>query len=95
MVTAYALIDEKDAVLYIASEKLDDEFIQYFDSQGITVKDYDGLIDDLKLLSEDMNVMIDPNKLNQAVYEFIPKVKSIIKQNSPISLMKSIKMNLN
>ncbi len=91
VVTAYALIDEKDAVLYIASEKLDDESIQYFDSQGITVKDYDGLIDDLKLLSEDMNVMIDPNKLNQAVYESIPKVKSIIKQNSPISLMKSIK----
>lgn len=91
VVTAYALINQQEAILYIDKKKLNDISIQYLDSQGIIHKEYGTLEADLKQLSADARVLIDANKLNQAMYEAIPKVKSIIKQNSPISLLKSIK----
>ncbi len=91
VVTAYAVINQQEAILYIDSKKLNDVSIQYLENQNIIYKEYDALEADLRQLSTDARVMIDANKLNQAVYEAIPAVKSIIKQNSPISLLKSIK----
>lgn len=91
VVTSYALITDTEAILYISSDKLDEEAIEYLDSQGITYKDYDALTADLTALSTDTKVMFDANKLNQALFEALPKDVSFVMQNSPIALMKSIK----
>ncbi len=88
---AYALINQKEAVLYVDAAKLDAEIIDYLRKEGISTKEYLQIYEDLKLLPDTSQVMFDGAKLNQSLFETLPKNCNFINQASPISFMKSIK----
>jgi len=86
-VTAYALVDEKRAMLFISSEQLTDEMKKYLSSQNVEIKDYNDVFDEVEKLKG--TVYLDGSRTNVFLYS---KIKAEIKKGVNFtSLMKCIK----
>jgi Xaa-Pro aminopeptidase len=64
---SYAVITADEATLYINSGKLDEEARSYLAESGVTVKPYDSLFDDARVLSETNQVSPDANGNERAI----------------------------
>lgn len=89
--TAYALVDDTEAVIYISPEKLSEEVRSYFASQQVLVKDYQQIYKDLGSISKDKRVLLDGSKINQSLFEAIAPACAVINRMSQVTLLKSIK----
>ncbi len=89
--TAYALVDDTEAVIYISPEKLSEEVRSYFASQQVLVKDYQQIYKDLGSISKDKRVLLDGSKINQSLFEAITPECAVINRMSPVTMLKSIK----
>lgn len=89
--TAYALVDDTEAVIYISPEKLSEEVRSYFASQQVLVKDYQQIYKDLGSISKDKRVLLDGSKINQSLFEAITPACAVINRMSQVTLLKSIK----
>lgn len=89
--TAYALVDESKAVIYIPAEKLTEEVRSYLASQQVLIKDYQQIYNDLGAVSKDKRILLDGSKINQSLFEAITPVCAVINHMSPVTLLKSIK----
>lgn len=81
-VVSYLVITPTSATIYINKEKVTDDVASYLLQEGVSIRPYDSIIDDLS--TSDIPVQIQPNKTNHAVYEAIP---SPILCDSPIGKM--------
>lgn len=91
VVTAYALVDDTEAVIYISPEKLTEEVRSYFASQQVLVKEYQQIYKDLGSISNDKRVLLDGSKINQSLFEAITPACAVINRMSPVTMLKSIK----
>lgn len=89
--TAYAMVDDTEAVIYISPEKLTEEVRSYFASQQVLVKDYQEIYKDLGSISNEKRVLLDGSKINQSLYEAIAPECGVLNRMSPVTLLKSIK----
>lgn len=89
--TAYALVDDTEAVIYISPEKLSEEVRSYFASQQVLVKDYQQIYKDLGSISKDKRVLLDGSKINQSLFEAITPECAVINRMSSVTMLKSIK----
>jgi len=94
VVIAYATVEIDKATLFIASEKLTSETKLYLKNEGVTIANYLQIYEVLAQLSSSTTILVDGNKLNQALYQSLPA--TCIKRNtmSPIFKLKSIKNNV-
>jgi Xaa-Pro aminopeptidase len=88
---AYAMVDNEEATLFIASEKVTSETRQYLENEGVSVADYLAIYEALKEIPTSKAVLVDGAKLNQALFEAIPATCSIRNSMSPVFKLKSIK----
>lgn len=87
VVTAYALIDEKRAVLFISPSQLTDEVKSYLASQGVEIADYEDVFSEVENLKD--SVYLDPNRCNTYLYS---KIKAkVVKGVNISSTMKAVK----
>jgi Xaa-Pro aminopeptidase len=86
---AYLLIDSKKAVLYINRDKLTDEVETYLHEEGVSVNNYEDVVDGLKHYGE-YSILLDTNETNYTLYNKV-SCQEIIRHNSPIPAMKAIK----
>ena len=91
VVIAYALVKNEKATLCIAPEKLTPETSDYLQSQGVTVAPYLAIYDLLKEIVPSKSVLVDGGKLNQALFESIPKGCAIRNTMSPAFKLKGVK----
>ena len=91
VVIAYALVENDKATLCIAPEKLTPETSDYLQSQGVTVAPYLAIYDLLKEIVPSKSVLVDGGKLNQALFESIPKGCAIRNTMSPAFKLKGVK----
>jgi len=91
VVIAYALIDTKNTILYIDEVKLTPETSAYLAGEQVIVKPYLAIYDDLKATGLQQKVLVDGAKLNQSLFEAIPKSCTKINQMSPVFKLKAIK----
>ena len=91
VVIAYALVENDKATLCIAPEKLTPETSDYLQSQGVTVVPYLAIYDLLKKIVPSKSVLVDGGKLNQALFESIPKGCAIRNTMSPVYKLKGVK----
>lgn len=91
VVIAYAMLDAKNCVLYLEDRKLTDDTAAYLAGENVTVKPYLSVYDDLRALPLQNKVLVDGAKLNQSLYEAIPKSCTKINQMSPVFKLKAIK----
>ncbi len=91
VVIAYATVDENNATLFVAPEKLTAQTKSYLENEGVTVSDYLNIYDSLNGISPSKAVLIDGAKFNQSLFEAIPAGCVIRNSMSPVFKLKSIK----
>ena len=88
---AFTVITDSSVTLFIDQRKLDISINQYLDSNEITVKSYNDIYDYVKSLRQ-KKVLINPNKVNYAIYKALESVNStVIFDNDPTAILKAIK----
>ncbi len=91
LVLSYAVITEDQMQLYIDETKLDDGIRKSFAADGITVHPYNDIYQDIKGLKDEEVLLIDPGKLNYALYSNIPENVKKVERANPEVLFKAMK----
>ncbi len=91
VVIAYALVDEKNATLFIDADKVNEADRKALQQQGVCLAAYDAVLEAIRTLQPDASVLVDGGKLNQSLFEAIPAGCTIRNTMSPVFKMKSIK----
>lgn len=89
LLLCYSIIYNDKVVLYIDDSKLDSEIKDRLSADNVVIKPYNDIYEDVKGLSG--TVLIDPDRLNYAMYKNIPDSVHIERAMNPTILMKSIK----
>ena len=69
VVTAYALVDESRAILFISEKQLTSEVKEYLASQGVEIRDYEAVFSEVEKLTG--SVYLDPSRTNVFLYSKI------------------------
>ncbi len=91
VVIAYAMLDANSCTLYLDEAKLTNETAAYLAAEKVTVKPYLEIYEDLNSLSLKNKVLVDGAKLNQSLFEAIPKSCPKVNQMSPVFRLKALK----
>ncbi|MCI9026344.1 MAG: M24 family metallopeptidase [Dorea sp.] len=91
LVLSYAIITKEQVRLYIDASKLNDEIKKNFEEDGITLHPYDAVYADVEGLSDEEILLIDPAKLNYALYSNIPENVKKVERSNPEVLFKAMK----
>lgn len=89
LLLSYALVTLDSAVLYTNADKLNEEILTGLAKAGVEVRPYNDVYEDVKKLGADDVMMIDPMKMNYALYKNIPC--KVIEVANPTILMKAMK----
>ena len=77
--------------LYIDERKLDDKLKAKLAKDGVNLHPYNDIYEDVKKFGSDVVAMIDPGKLNYALFNNIPENVKTVEKRNPAILMKAIK----
>jgi Xaa-Pro aminopeptidase len=78
----YAVVSEKETVLFMDSQKLTLETTEYLQKEGILLAEYEAIYPYIQNLPPETGLLITPNKINYHIYTTIPK-SCTIKELSP------------
>lgn len=88
---AYAAITVDKAVLYTGEEKLNSEVEKYLYKNGVEVRDYFEIYEDMERISNSNIIMMDLNKVNYTIFKKLnPEIK-VINRSNPSTIMKACK----
>ncbi|MBQ9579712.1 MAG: aminopeptidase P family protein [Lachnospiraceae bacterium] len=87
----FALIDEKNASYYINEGDLDDKVKTYLKNNGVTLRPYEAIYDDVKNIPASAKVLLNKAQVNSRITDLLPKTATIIDKANPAELMKSCK----
>ena len=91
LVLSYAIITMDKMDLYINECKLSDEIKAAFAKDNVNILPYNDIYEDIKNVSSDEVLLIDPGKLNYALYNNIPKEVKTVSAQNPEILFKAMK----
>ncbi len=89
LLLSYAIVKKDGVELYVDDSKLDDRIQVELAKNQVTIHPYNAIYDDVKGLSGSETVLIDPMKINYALYKNIPC--RIVEAANPTILMKAMK----
>ncbi len=87
---SYTVIKRNESVLYMSPEKVSD-IKDALEKDGVTVRDYEDIFDDLKGLDERLTVWTDRERINVKVLDSIPANAHRILKWSPSFTLKGVK----
>ena len=87
---SFMYISKKISVLYVNRSILSDDIINGLADDGIIIKDYESVYDNLAGISSE-KIMIDPSSANCFIKENIAINSFVYETESPVELMKAIK----
>lgn len=91
LLLSYAVITKEDMKLYIDERKLTDEMKANLAKDNISLRPYNAVYEDVKELCADSAILVDPSRLNYALYNNLPKSAKVIEKVNPTVLMKAMK----
>ncbi len=92
LVVSYAYISDDEVVLFINPEKLNTEIVDYLKLQGVVFADYEKITDYVRNLNSDVRLLINPLKINSALFEAVPGECQVIPVPiHPVDMLKTIK----
>lgn len=86
---SYLVIFKESATIYINSNKLSEEVIEYLHSHNISIKEYEDIESNLKSFA-DYNILMPPS-INYALFEAASDKNNIKIVESPVTRLKSVK----
>ena len=89
VVISYLLLEKEHCTLFINSAKIDETAHRYLSSLHIIVREYTEVYPALSALHG--SVMLDPARVNEALFAALPERTRIIKEQSPVLIDKSRK----
>ncbi len=90
LLLSYALITPDRMNLYVDGRKLSEEIRADLAKDGITLRPYEAIYEDLPKAGG-KRILLDPTRLNYALYKSIPEEIDILEKENPEVLIKSIK----
>lgn len=90
VVVSYLLITQDDIHYFISPEKVTPEVSTYLKEQHVSLQKYDEVESFLNTFSGE-NILIDPKKTNYAIYYAINPQCTIVRGESPVTLLKAIR----
>lgn len=91
LLLSYAVITMDDMKLYIDERKLTDEMKKNLAKDHISLRPYNAIYEDVKELSSSDVILVDPARLNYALYNNLPKEAKVVEAMNPTVLMKAMK----
>lgn len=91
VVLSYAVIEAQKATLYASKEAFSDEVMAQLSHDGIDLKPYNNIYEDVKNISSAKRVFIDGSKANYAIVKNIPSGVNVINEINLTLLPKAIK----
>lgn len=88
---SYALVSMDSATLFINEDKLDENARAYFMKNGVTIKPYESVFEEMAGLEARKALVFDPNSVNVAIIAKVPSNVSLIKEQSFVMKMKAVK----
>ncbi|MDO5035494.1 MAG: aminopeptidase P family protein [Porphyromonas sp.] len=88
---AYGLVTSDMLLLYTFKEKLPLEVKSHLGANGVVIRPYEEIYNDVAELPSDAIVLVDPARTNFALYQAIPETYFRVEQLSPITLLKAVK----
>lgn len=89
VVIAFAYVSEDERVLFIDSEKVTAEVKEHLKKYGVKIKDYDDIEKFLGKISSNATVMVDPNRVSDALGQAMICNKTYMA--SPVIALKGVK----
>lgn len=89
VVIAFAYVSEDERVLFIDSEKVTSEVKAHLKKYGVKIKDYDDIEKFLGKISSTVTVMVDPNRVSDALGQAMICNKTYMA--SPVIALKGVK----
>ncbi len=89
LVLSYVIVKKDRAELYVDETKLDDRILEELKKNQVTVHPYNAVYEDVKNIDPSETALIDPMKMNYALYKNIPC--TIVEAANPTILMKAMK----
>jgi len=86
---SYALISQQKALLFVDLKKVSLDLQKSLNDKGVTLYPYEKIYSILKTLNG--SILLDPNKINYALYVCLDKNIKIFKSENPTTHMKAIK----
>lgn len=87
---AFTLITEDEARLFINSRKFSPELCAYFEENHVAIEKYDAIYDAVAGIRNE-TVLLEPGKVNFALYKKIDASNRIVEAMNPTSRMKAVK----
>lgn len=91
LMLSYAIITETSMEVYVDENKLNDQIKAEFAKNNVHVHPYNDVYADVRKMSASEVFMIDPMKMNYALYKDIPEGAKIVEAANPSILMKAMK----
>lgn len=91
LLLSYAIITMDEMKLYIDERKLTDEMKANLAKDNISIHPYNAIYEDVKNLCADSAILVDPARLNYALYNNLPGEAKVIEKTNPTVLMKAMK----
>ena len=89
LILCYSIVYNDKVVLYINEDKISDEIKAILVKDNVVIKPYNDIYEDIKSLKT--SVLVDPDRLNYAMYKNIPESVKVVEAMNPTILMKAIK----
>lgn len=91
LVLSYAVITENSVELYMDETKLSSEIRNALETDGVVLHPYNEIYEDIKKAGDGEALMLDPDRLNYALYNNIPEHVKKIEARNPEILFKAVK----
>lgn len=91
LLLSYTIVKMDSVELYVDERKFNDEIRAEFTKNKVCIHAYNDIYEAVKAFGADDVVLIDPKRMNFALYNNIPAGVRTVKQENPTILMKAVK----
>ncbi len=91
LLLSYTVVNMDTVDLYADERKFNTEILEEFKKNHVCIHPYNDVYEAVKGFSADDVVLIDPRRMNYALYNNIPENVKTVKQENPTVLMKAVK----
>lgn len=91
LILCYAVVSMKKVYLFIEDNRLDDKVKETLAKDNVELRPYNDIYEYVKGFKAEDVVLVDPDRINYALYKDIPACTKKIKMDNPTVLFKAVK----
>lgn len=91
-VVSYAVVSEKESLLFVDHNKLTEQVVEYLRSNDVLIGEYTKIEDYIKTFNKEDKVVLAPGKINYKLYDIVAENSTVIAVDvHPVDSLKGIK----